>query len=81
MKFLLNLIDGILTIYIWIVIITVLLNMLAPHIKNPIVDYLKSIVYPPLNFIRQKMPFVIANGIDFSPLVLILALELLKAII
>lgn len=81
MSFLVNLTNGLITSYIWIIIIVSLFSMLSPQTKNPILDFLNSIVYPPLKLIREKMPFVVANGVDFSPLVLIIALQLLRALL
>lgn len=81
MSFIINFISGLLTLYIWIIIIVSLFSIVAPHIKNPILDFLYSMVNPPLKIIREKMPFVIANGVDFSPLVLIIGLQLLRALL
>lgn len=80
MNFVFNIINGLITLYIWIIIIVILFSLAAPHIKHPILDFLYSIINPPLEFIREKMPFVIANGIDFSPLVLIIGLQLVRAL-
>lgn len=81
MSFLVNLIDGLITSYIWIIIIVSLFSILSPQTKNPILDFLNSIVNPPLKSIREKIPFVIANGVDFSPLVLIIGLQLIRALL
>ncbi len=81
MSFLINLINGLITSYIWIIIIVSLFSIVAPHIKNPILDFLYGMVNPPLKIIREKMPFVVANGVDFSPLVLIIGLQLLRALL
>ena len=66
----------VMNLYIWIVIITALLSFVRPDPYNPIVQVLHRLTEPVINFIRQKMPFVVFSGIDLSPLVVILGLQL-----
>jgi len=66
----------VLNLYIWIVIIASLLSFVRPDPYNPIVQVLNRLTEPVLGFIRNKMPFVIFSGIDLSPLVVILGLQL-----
>jgi YggT family protein len=67
----------VINLYIWIIIIAALISFVRPDPYNPIVQILHRLTEPVLNFIRQKMPFVIFSGIDLSPLVVILGLQLL----
>ena len=67
----------VINLYIWIVIIASLLSFVRPDPYNPIVQILHRLTEPVLGFIRQKMPFVLFSGIDLSPLVVILGLQLL----
>ena len=67
----------VINLYIWIIIIAALISFVRPDPHNPIVQILHRLTEPVLNFIRQKMPFVIFSGIDLSPLVVILGLQLL----
>ena len=67
----------VINLYIWIIIIAALLSFVRPDPYNPIVQVLHRLTEPVLNFIRQKMPFVIFSGIDLSPLVVIIGLQLL----
>jgi len=69
-------IHTVLNLYIWIVIIASLLTFVRPDPNNPIVQILYRLTEPALDFIRRKMPFVIFSGIDLSPLVIILGLQL-----
>ncbi len=69
-------IHTVLNLYIWIVIITSLLTFVRPDPNNPIIQILYRLTEPALDFIRRKMPFVIFSGIDLSPLVIILGLQL-----
>ncbi|WP_373032596.1 YggT family protein [Sulfurovum sp.] len=66
----------VMNLYIWIVIIAALLSFVRPDPYNPIVQVLHRLTEPVLNFIRRKMPFVVLSGIDLSPLVVILGLQL-----
>ncbi len=66
----------VMNLYIWIVIISALLSFVRPDPYNPIVQILHRLTEPVLNFIRQKMPFVVFSGVDLSPLVVILGLQL-----
>jgi YggT family protein len=67
----------VINLYIWIVIIAALLSFVRPDPYNPIVQVLYRLTEPVLNFIRRKMPFVVLSGIDLSPLVVILGLQLI----
>ncbi|MDD5406132.1 MAG: YggT family protein [Sulfurovaceae bacterium] len=80
MMFLSNLINGLITLYIWVIIIVSLISIIAPHVQNPVVDVLHRITDPVFGFVREKMPFVVSNGIDFSPLVVIIGLQIIRII-
>lgn len=67
----------VMNLYIWIVIISALLSFVRPDPNNPIVQILYRLTEPVLDFIRRKMPFVVFSGVDLSPLVIILGLQLL----
>ena len=65
-------------IFIWIVIASVILKyFISPY--HPVIQALDRIVDPFLNPIRQIMPS--AGMFDFSPIVLILIIELLSRIL
>ncbi|GAD18487.1 YggT family protein [Helicobacter fennelliae] len=66
----------IITAYIWIIIIATILSWVRPDPYNPIVQVFYRLSFPVLDFLRRKIPLSF-NGIDFSPLLLIIALELL----
>ncbi len=67
----------VMNLYIWIVIISALLSFVRPDPHNPVVQILYRLTEPVLGFIRRKMPFVVFSGVDLSPLVVILGLQLL----
>ncbi len=66
----------VINLYIWIVIIASLLSFVRPDPHNPIVQALYRLTEPVLAFIRKKMPFVLVSGIDLSPLVVLIGLQL-----
>jgi len=66
----------VINLYIWIIIIAALISFVRPDPHNPIVQVLHRLTEPVFAFIRQKMPFVVFSGIDLSPLIIILGLQL-----
>ncbi|GAB4498993.1 MAG: hypothetical protein OHK003_13200 [Anaerolineales bacterium] len=75
--FLVLLIRVVVQTFIWVVIANALLSFfLSPY--HPVREALERIVAPFLNPIRSLMPNT--GGLDFSPLVLILALDLVSRI-
>lgn len=66
-----------LTIYMWIVIIRALISWVSPNPYNPIVQFLYRVTEPVLWRVRRLLPLG-GIGIDFSPLIVILAIYFLK---
>jgi YggT family protein len=61
--------------YVWIIIIRALLSWVSPDPFNPIVRFLYRATEPVLRPIRRRLP-TYAIGLDLSPLVVILAIEI-----
>ena len=76
-----GILQSIITMYIWIVIISAILSFVSVDPRNPIVQTLNRMTQPVFSYIRRKMPFIVFSGIDFSPLVLIIGLQLISNII
>ena len=72
-----QLLHTLITIYIWIVIISALLSFVRPDPSNPLVQTLYRLTEPVYSFIRQKMPFLVIGGIDLTPFAIILGLQFL----
>ncbi len=66
----------VITIYIWVVIISALLTWVNPDPSNPIVQILRRLTEPVYAFVRRYIPTTI-GGIDLSPIIIILALQFL----
>lgn len=68
--------DSILSIYMWIIIISALISWVNPDPYNPIVRFLHSVTDPVLRPIRKRLGM--AMGIDISPLIVILIIMFIK---
>ena len=68
-------------IYIWIIIIATVLSMLKVDPRQPFVELMNRLTEPTFRFIRQKMPFAVIGGLDLSPLVLIVGLQLISSLL
>ena len=75
------LIHSIIGLYIWVIIIAAILSFVQPNPTNPNIRNLIVAIYkitePVFRWFRVKMPFLVINGIDLSPIVVILALQFL----
>ena len=71
----------ILSLYSWVVIIAALLSFVNPDPNNPIVKILRDLTEPVFSYVRKKLPFVVYNGIDFSPLLILIAISILTSIL
>jgi YggT family protein len=67
----------VLTLYMYLVIARALISWVNPDPYNPIVRFLNNATEPLLRRLRRVLP-LFAGGIDFSPLVVILALYFLE---
>lgn len=71
-------VDMLLSVYSWVVIAVCLISFVNPDPYNPIVRVLRNLTEPLLWRIRKWLPFVYIGGLDFSPIVLLLAIQLVK---
>jgi len=73
-----KILEIVLQLYMWVIIIRALLSWVNPDPYNPIVQFLNSITEPVLYRVRQLIPMS-GMGIDFSPIIVILAIIFLQA--
>lgn len=73
-----QLIDFMLTAYMWIIIGRAVISWVNADPYNPIVRFLYNVTEPLLSRIRQLLPMNM-GGIDFSPLILIMAIMFLQS--
>ena len=73
-----KLVEILLGAYMWIVIGRAILSWVNPDPYNPIVRFLHDVTEPVLSRIRRMLP-VLGGSIDFSPMILILAIYFLMS--
>ncbi len=66
-----------LTLYMWIIIGRAVISWVNPDPYNPIVRFLNAATEPVLFPIRRRLP-IFFGGIDFSPILVILAIIFLQ---
>lgn len=70
-----------LDIYFWIVVISAIITWVRPDPYNPIVRTLRMLTEPVFYKVRKWLPFTYTSGIDFSPVLVLLAIELINRIV
>src|SRR5665647_2027311 len=70
--------DFLLSAYMWIVIGRAVISWVNADPSNPVVRFLYDVTEPVLSRIRQWIP-INMGGIDFSPMILILAIMFLQS--
>lgn len=71
-----QILDILLSVYMWIIIISALISWVNPDPYNPIVRFLYSVTDPVLRPIRRRIG--IGFGIDISPLIVILIIMFIR---
>jgi YggT family protein len=67
----------VLQLYLWIIIARAVLSWVSPDPYNPIVQFLYKATDPLLYRVRRWMPDF--GGIDFSPIIVIMAIVFLQS--
>ncbi len=70
-------INWVLEIYKWIIIARAILSWVSPDPYNPIVRFIHNITEPVLYQVRKRIP-IMMGGIDFSPIIILLAIIFLQ---
>ena len=73
-----QLIDFLLTAYMWIIIGRAVISWVNADPYNPIVRFLYDVTEPLLSRIRRLLPMSM-GGIDFSPIILIMVIMFLQS--
>ena len=77
---LLQIFNGLIWVYMWVIIIGALLSWVKPDPYNPIVQVLYRLTQPAYALVRRLMPTSF-NGIDLAPLVIIIGLQVIQLFI
>lgn len=76
-----SVLQGLLTVYFWVVIIAVLLSWVRPDPYNPIVRTLHALTEPVFYRVRKYLPFTFIGGLDLSPVVVLIVIQLMQVIV
>lgn len=76
-----DVLHALLQLYFWILVAAAVISWVSPDPRNPIVQFLHRVTSPVLSEVRRRLPFVYASGIDFSPLVVILLIEIVDKVV
>lgn len=70
-----------LDIYFWIVIAAAVVTWVRPDPNNAIVRLLRMLTEPAFYLVRKWLPFTFTRGLDFSPVIVLLAITLANGIV
>ncbi len=70
-----------LDLYSWVVIAAALITWVSPDPRNPIVMFLRQVTEPVLAPIRRILPPWKTGGLDFSPLIVIIAIQFVERVV
>ncbi len=76
-----QIISTLLTVYSYILIGAVILTWVNPDPYNVIVRTLRNLTEPVFYQIRKYLPFTMAGGFDFSPIVALIAIQFINGAI
>ena len=76
-----GLLSLVINLYIFVIIVAAFLSWVNPDPYNAIVRTLRALTEPVFYRIRKWFPFVIVNRIDLSPIVALVALQLLNGVV
>lgn len=63
-----NALHGALWMYKWVILGAVIVSWVNADPWNPIVRTLRVVTEPVFHWFRRRMPFLVAGGLDFTPL-------------
>ncbi len=78
---LVSIFEMLITAYTFVVVAACLISWVNPDPYNPIVRVLRNLTEPLLWRIRKYLPFTYIRGLDFSPIVLLLGLQLVNMVV
>jgi YggT family protein len=70
-----------LNLYSWVIIAAALITWVSPDPRNPIVTFLRQVTEPVLGPVRRFLPPWKTGGLDFSPLIVIIAIQFVERVI
>lgn len=76
-----GLLSLVINLYIFVIIVAAFLSWVKPDPYNAIVRTLRALTEPVFYRIRKTFPFVMISGIDLSPIVALVVLQLLNGVV
>ncbi|WP_121020614.1 YggT family protein [Helicobacter vulpis] len=70
-----TILHSLITLYTWVVVIAMILSFVRPDPTNALVQILYRLTEPLFAKVRSWLPFLVFNGIDLSPLALLVFLQ------
>jgi YggT family protein len=70
-----------LNLYSWVIIAAALITWVSPDPRNPVVRFLRQVTEPVLAPIRRLLPPWRTGGLDFSPLIAIIAIQFVERVV
>ena len=68
-------------LYSWVIIAAALITWVSPDPRNPVVMFLRQVTEPVLAPVRRLLPPWKTGGLDFSPLIVILAIRFVERVV
>jgi len=78
---LVNFVAWLLDIYTWVIIAAALISWVSPDPRNPVVRFLRQVTEPALAPIRGFLPPWKTGGLDFSPMILVIAIQFVQRVV
>ncbi len=78
---LIRFVGWLLDIYSYIIIAAALISWVSPDPRNPIVQFLRQITEPVLGPVRRLLPPWKTGGLDFSPIIVLIAIQFIERVI
>lgn len=76
-----SVLGALLNLYFWVVVVAALISWVRPDPYNVVVRTLRMLTEPVFYRVRKWLPFTYTGGLDFSPVIVLLAIELLNRIV
>lgn len=70
--------DRALGLYVYVLIGAILITWVSPDPFNPIVRFLRMVTQPLFDWTRERLPFLLIGGFDLSPIVVFIAINLIR---
>ena len=74
-------IGWLLDLYSYVIIAAALISWVSPDPRNPIVLFLRRITEPVLAPVRRLLPPWRTGGLDFSPVIVLIAIQFLERVV